>query len=119
MKTQEPETLLDAMVTEGLADRFASGLNPDVSPSWANALTPELEGRLWPRVRRRLPLSDTTEIRRVLFGDNDRIPVWTGYTFGHRIVASYLKANQDVRPASLVGLPASAIYEASGYRPAP
>ena len=119
MKTQEPETLLDAMVTEGMADAFATALERSVSPPWIDALTPEQEGRLWPRVQRRLALSETTEIRRVLFGDNDRIPVWTGYTFGYRIVASYMKANQHVRPAGLASIPASVIYEASNYRPGP
>ena len=62
-------------------------------------------------------MSDTVEIRRIIFGDNDRIPIWTGYTFGYRIVARYPQNNPDVHPASLVGLPASAIYEGSGYDP--
>ncbi len=53
----------------------------------------------------------------MIFGDNDRIPIWTGYTFGYRIVTRYLQANPDVHPASLVGLPASAIYEGGNYDP--
>ena len=118
MKTQEPETLLDALVAEGMADVFATGLNEDVHPPWSSALTPDLERRLWPRVHRRLGVSDTTEIRRILFGDNDRIPLWTGYTYGYRIVTSYLEAKPDAQPASLVALSAKAIFEGSGYDPA-
>ena len=117
VKTQEPETLLDAMVAEGLADVFSMQLQEGPGPPWVDALAPEVERRIWPRVHRRFGVSDTVEIRRMIFGDNDRIPIWTGYTFGYRIVTRYLQANPDVRPASLVGLPASAIYEGSGYDP--
>ena len=76
-----------------------------------------LSGRASPVAHRRFGVSDMVEIRRIIFGDNDRIPIWAGYTFGYRIVTRYLQANPDVRPASLVGLPASAIYEGSGYDP--
>ena len=58
MKTQEPETLLDAMVTEGVADRFARQIHKDMIPPWTDALDPELERRLWPRVHRRFAVSD-------------------------------------------------------------
>ena len=115
MKTQRPETLLDAMVAEGLADVFATRALENIEPPWIDALTPELERRMWPRVHRRLQVSDTTEIRRILFGDNDRIPPWTGYTVGYRIVEGYLRENPDAQPANLVGQPASAIFEGSGY----
>ena len=117
MKTQEPETLLDAMIVEGLADAFATQGYPDMSPPWTRALSPELENRLWPRVHRRLRVSDSVEIRRVLFGDNDRIPPWTGYTFGYRIATSYLENHPDVQPVNLVSLSAKTIFESSGYTP--
>ena len=116
-KSQEPETLLDAMVAEGIADAFALELYPDLEPTWTHALTPEAEELVWPKVRRRLAVSDTSEIRRVLFGDNDRIPVWTGYTIGFKIVRGYLELQPTARPASLAGLAARTIFEASGYSP--
>ena len=117
-RTKEPDTLLDAMVVEGIADAFATHVHPDMRPPWIEALDPETEQRLWPRVHRRFKVSDPTEIRRILFGDNDRIPVWTGYTLGYRIVQRYLTVNPTVQPASLIGLPAATIFEASGYSPA-
>jgi uncharacterized protein YjaZ len=55
-----------------------------------------------------------TEIRRVLFGDNDRIPMWTGYTFGYRIVAGYLERHPGSRPASLAGTAGKVIFEEAG-----
>lgn len=114
-KSQEPETLLDVMVAEGIADAFAMEMHPGTEPPWTRALSPEAEASLWPRVRRRLSVSDTTEIRRILFGDNDRIPIWTGYAIGYNIVRGYLEQRATARPAGLVGLSARAIFEASGY----
>ena len=78
-------------------------------------MAPEVERRIWPRVRRRLAVSDPTEIRRILFGDNDRIPTWTGYAIGYRIVQRYMEVKGDASPAGMIGMPASAIFEASGY----
>ena len=115
MKSQQPETLLDAMMAEGVADAFAMSICPDMRPRWTRALDDDQQRRMWPRVRRRLGVGDITEIRRMLFGDNDRVPPWTGYTFGYRIVASYLESNPDTHPAQLVSLPGSAIIAQTCY----
>ena len=117
-KSQEPETLLDAMVAEGIADAFAMELYTDLIPPWTHALTPEATERVWPKVRRRLTVSDASEIRRMLFGDNDRIPIWTGYSIGYSTVRGYLDGHPTAKPASLVGLTAKTIFQASGYQPA-
>lgn len=116
-RTQEPETLLDAMIAEGLADNFAMGIVENTIPPWSNALSTDVERAIWPRVRRRLAVSDPSEIRRILFGDNDRIPTWTGYTIGYNIVRRFMEAKSDSTFASKIGMPASAIFEASGYEP--
>ena len=116
-KSQEPETLLDAMVSEGISDAFARELYPDLEPMWINALTLEAEESVWPKVRRRMLASDTSEIRRMLFGDNDRIPVWTGYAIGYKIVRGYLDLHPAAKPATLARLTGRAIFEASDYRP--
>ena len=117
MKTQEPETLLDAMIAEGVGDTFAHYLYPQTRPPWTQALNPSVEAEVWPKVHRRLGVSDPAEIRRILFGDNDRIPQWTGYTIGYQIVHGYLQKHPSSTPASLVSIPGRAIFEASGYTP--
>ena len=115
LKTQEPETLLDAMVSEGISDVFAQQIYPDMNPLWLRALDLREESRVWPRVSRRLEVSDPNEVRRFISGDGDRVPQWTGYSIGYRIVRSYLERNNTVRPATLVGMQASAIFNDSGY----
>ena len=115
LKSQEPENLLDAMVVEGIADAFAMELNPEMAPAWTRALTPEEEAASWPKLRRRLSIIDPMEIRRMLMGDSDRIPQWAGHTIGYRIVEGYLRSHPRSKPATLVGLTARSIFEASGY----
>ena len=115
MKTQEPETLLDAMIAEGVGDAFARTQYPHLIPPWTQALSSSVEAGVWPKIHRRLGISDPSEIRRILFGDNDRIPQWTGYTIGYRIVCGYLQEHPSSTPAGLVSIPGRAIFEASGY----
>ena len=66
-------------------------------------------------MHRRLGVSDPTEIRRILFGDNDRIPQWAGYSFGYRIVGGFLEANPGTDLTGIMDLPAKAIFEGSGF----
>ena len=114
-KTQEPETLLDAMIAEGVADAFALSVMSEVTPAWTDALDEEESERIWSRALRRFAVSDTTEIRRMLFGDNDRVPQWTGYTLGYRMVMSYLERHPDSTPAQAALMPGSAILAGSRY----
>jgi uncharacterized protein YjaZ len=115
LDSKEPETLLDAMVTEGIADHVAMRLWPGVCPTWTDALDAADSARLWPRVQRRLGVSDPNEIRRVLFGDNDRIPAWTGFTFGYRVVNAYLRSHPKTKLVDMAAVCARDIYEASGF----
>ena len=117
VKSEAPDTLLDAMLTEGIADAFARGIYPDHLPRWVTELTPEDEAAVWPQIQRRLNFTDPGEIRRYLFGDSDRVPLWSGHAIGYSIVRSYLRRHPGAKPASLVGLQPHTIYEESGYEP--
>ena len=85
-----------------------------VNPA-VNALDDEETERIWPSIRRRLRVSDPTEIRRILFGDNARVPQWAGYTLGYRMVMSYLERQPDSTLAQAGLLPGSAILAGSRY----
>lgn len=117
VKNNEPDTLLDAMLTEGLADVFAGGIVPEHRPHWIGALAPDVERAIWPNVESRLNDTDPLEIRRYLFGDDDRVPVWAGYSIGYSIVRSYLETHPEARVASIIGLPVRTLFEESGYVP--
>ncbi len=117
VKNDQPDTLLDAMVTEGIADIFAGGIVPDHRPHWMGALPADVERDIWPQVESRLSITDPLEIRQYLFGDGDQVPVWTGHTIGHRIVQSYMRVHPEGRVASIIGLPVRTLFEESGFQP--
>ncbi len=114
MKTQQPETLLDAMVAEGISDCFAQECLNGARPRWMDTQDEVKPRRMWPRLHRRFGISDTTEIRRFLFGDGDRVPAWTGYTLGYMIVRRFLDNNPGTSMMRLVSMPASDMYHDSG-----
>jgi uncharacterized protein YjaZ len=114
MKTQQPETLLDAMVAEGISDCFAQECLDGARPRWMDTQDEVEPRRMWPRLHRRFSISDPTEIRRFLFGDGDRVPSWTGYTLGYMIVRRFLDNNPGTTMMRLVSMPASDVYHGSG-----
>lgn len=114
MKTQRPETLLDAMVAEGISDCFAQRCLDGSRPVWMDTQDEVEPRRMWPRVHRRFGVSDATEIRRFLFGDGDRVPAWTGYALGYMIVRRFLDNNPGASMMRLVSMPASDVYDGSG-----
>ena len=128
MKARHIITLFAAALSGGIV--LAQGPRPDdlgASPqpvgeagvawytTWATALDDSEVSNVWPLVKRRLGLGDPYEIRRFISGDGDRIPLWTGYALGNRIVQSYLKQHPRSRAASLVGMQAELIFEGSGF----
>ena len=114
MKTQRPETLMDAMVAEGIADCFARERLGGARPRWMESYDESDSPRMWPRVHRRFGVSDSAEIRRFLFGDGDRVPAWTGYALGYTIVRRFLDRNPNVSVRHLVSMTASDVYDGSG-----
>lgn len=103
-------TLLEACVSEGLADRFAIELlGADVSP-WSTALTAaDLEAWL---------TRASAEFNRAnyghsawFFGTSPDIPRWTGYAVGYHLVAEYQRSHPASTAVSLVNTPAAAFRQ--------
>ena len=92
-------TLRHALVSEGLADAYASEVYPDVKAPWTDAISVEQERDAWSRARPLLNQSyDLEDHARWFFGAGD-LPNWTGYTLGFRTAKRYLEANQGVTAA--------------------
>jgi len=99
-------TLLEALVSEGLADHFAVELLGAPVPPWSDAFPRERTEEFLDRAR---PEFDAAyDHDRWFFGTDPTLPRWTGYTLGYRIVEAYQAANGGVTAAELVSTPASA-----------
>lgn len=102
------DSLLEAMVFEGLADHFAMEVTGRKTPTiYSNALTStqkkiflEKASHEWDK--------PTYEHRAWFFGSTPKeIPRWTGYTLGFDLVTAYLEKHPGCLPSTLVSADAS------------
>lgn len=97
------DMLLEALVFEGMAEKFAMEVTGRSKPSpWAQALTVEQKAVVLEKARKewKLPSYDNALW---FFGSNpDLIPRWAGYTIGYDLVRKYLEAHPLSSASTLV-----------------
>ncbi len=104
---QDPyETLLDAMITEGLADWFDVQTNSVVPPPWALALDDVALHSLLDRARNVFSSKNYNHNAWFFGEDLSTFPRWTGYAIGFHLVGKYLAKNPGLTAAQLVATPA-------------
>lgn len=82
-------TVVEALVSEGLADHFARAAFPEApAPPWAEPLPAAEEAELWARAQAE---GDGGYDHAVWFYGTGDLPRFAGYRLGHRIVAAYLE----------------------------
>ena len=101
------QTLLEALVFEGMADHFALELVPGPLPPWSKAFR---EGQTAHYLARARPEFDNADFdfNAWFFGLGTDLPPWTGYTLGFRLVRDYLASHPGSTAAQLVSTPAEA-----------
>lgn len=103
------KTLLEALVSEGLADHFDLEVNGASPQPWCMALRKEDIATFFKRAEREYNETDYNH-RAWFFGSNAKeIPRWTGYTLGYYLVKKYLEKHSDESAASLVAKPAGEV----------
>ena len=102
------DTLLEAMIFEGLADHFAIEATGRNKPSpWSYALTSE-QKKIFLKKASEEWLKPSYDNDAWFFGSKPEIiPRWTGYTLGYDLVAAYLKANPGNSASKLASADAS------------
>lgn len=92
------KTLLEALITEGLACKFALEISGKQQP-WTNALREnEIEKFL---EKSREQFDNPNYKHYAWFYGSDDIPRWTGYSLGFYLVERYLKSHPNETAASL------------------
>jgi uncharacterized protein YjaZ len=98
-------SLLEALVSEGLADHFAVEVLGIQPPPWTHALSSEQSSELLGRARAQLD-DVPYDHARWFFGSAKDVPLWTGYTLGYQLVTAYLERHPGQSATSLVDVPA-------------
>lgn len=92
-------TLLQAVVSEGLADHFSIELTGVTPPPWTIALTND-ELQNWIETASN-SWNQSYNHSAWFLGADPNIPRWTGYSIGFEIVKNYLLSNPDRLPSNL------------------
>lgn len=111
-KQVEGDTLLEAMIFEGLADCFAMEVTRRSKPSpWSYALTPEQKKIFLIKASEEWK-QPTYDNNLWFFGSKPEIiPRWTGYTLGYDLVATYLHKHPETNASKLATADASLFTE--------
>ncbi len=115
-KQVEGDTLLEAMIFEGLADHFAQEATGRKKPSpYSSALTTEQKKFFLKKASEEW--SKSTYDNDVWFFGSEptSIPRWAGYTLGYDLVASYLKTNPKTTASELSSADASLFSDTTIY----
>ena len=97
------KTLLEAMVSEGLADHFDIELNGGDPKKWDVALDEDQIGSLLDKAKDDF-YNEKYDHSKWFFG-GDEIPRWTGYTLGFKLVRDYMESNNK-KASELIHTPA-------------
>jgi len=93
-------TLLEASVSEGLADCFAMEIKGIEPPLWSIALTgSELDG--WIVTAQDSWRDGSYDHGKWFFGTSSDVPRWTGYSIGFKLVKDYITENPTKKPSEL------------------
>lgn len=102
--------LLEAVISEGLADQFAievAGIDP---PMWSTALSVE-ELEVWSARAKEQWYDSGYNHDAWFFGTGGQIPRWAGYSIGFEMTREFLLANPDRKPSQLFSQPASSFVQ--------
>jgi uncharacterized protein YjaZ len=100
-------TLLEAMITEGLADHFdheMTGANPR---PWSIALSASQRARMFRKAQKEFQRKSYDHQAWFLGSQGTKIPRWTGYALGYDLVGKYLKRHTEKRASQLYAMPAT------------
>lgn len=103
--------LLEALITEGLADHFDVELNNGKPYPWSTALNEDEITKYFDKAKNSELLSKEYNHSSWFFGSEEKgIPRWTGYAIGFKLVGDYIKKTNK-SASKLVDAPASDFIE--------
>ena len=109
------KTLLDAMISEGLATYYEEHWNGEYTESkWGHALNRAQLQDEWHQAQHELN-SVSYNYQDWFFGTGVNHPVWTGYSLGTAIIQAYFQRHAGAKMAEVVKMPSKKILKESGY----
>lgn len=104
------KTLLEAIISEGLAEHFDIEINNNKPTMWASALDKEKLFEMLEKAKVSFDDKNYNHASWFFGADKENIPRWTGYSLGYHIVSDYLK-KFNKKASELVGEPAESFIK--------
>ncbi len=100
------KTLLEAMISEGLADHFDEEISKGEPQSWSKSLSLRQIERFLGLAKEDLHNKNYNHTDWFFGSKTKKIPKWTGYSLGYYLVEEYLKRNSGKQPSDIYNLTA-------------
>lgn len=108
-------TLLDALISEGLAVYYEEHWQGNFSKSqWRRVLSEEQSRTEWLKAQKEL-FSPAFDFADWFYGRRNGHPIYTGYSLGEAIVAGFFNKNQNLLMVNAARLPSIEILNESGF----
>lgn len=105
------QTLLEALITEGLADHFDVEVNNETPEPWCVAFNEEQLNKILTKAQKEFN-NKNYDHNSWFFGSEEKnIPRWAGYSLGYKLVNDYLQKNPDKKPSNVYTLKAAEFIE--------
>lgn len=102
----DDKTLLEALITEGLADHFDVEINNTNPEFWCVVLNDEQLKTLLAKAQEEFS-NNNYDHNSWFFGSTEKnIPRWTGYSLGYKLVNDYFQKHPDKKPSNVYTLKA-------------
>lgn len=113
---QSIHSVLDAMITEGKADSFASIVYPEVDVPWIKPLSDDEETAVLNELSEITDSTDRKLINDFSYGNHAKnVPRWSNYKIGYQITENFIKNNTDIPVKEWTVMTAKEIVEQSEY----
>lgn len=109
-------TLLDAVICEGLATYYEDHWGTDLETPWGHVLNEEQIRKLWVEAQEELG-SDRFNYNQWFFGEGGKYPAWTGYSLGTAIIEAYVERHPTTSIKDLVRKSSKDILKKSSFVP--
>lgn len=108
-------TLLDFLIIEGLAENFKEIIIKGRSSPWVRALSINQCKIIFKEIKNLLN-SKNKKIHSLVFFENKKYPLWTGYALGYQIVKSFLKKHPKMKWEEIMKIPPKEILMKSDFK---
>lgn len=108
------ENLLDAIITEGLADHFDLEMFNESPQPWSVAFTEQELAKQLEKAKEEFENKDYDHFAWFYGNEELGIPRWIGYSLGYKLVKDYLEKHPNKKPSTLYNVKTSEFLKSEG-----